>query len=73
MEMLLGANVSIGQYILVILLPVTFGNIISGGFFVGGLHWYLYLAKRSNENIDIEVQLPEATVYHSVKQHNDAV
>ncbi|UJR29443.1 hypothetical protein I4U23_010655 [Adineta vaga] len=63
--MLLGANVSIGQYILVVLLPVTGGNIIGGGFFVGYLNWYLYFAKQSNEHIDVDAELvPVPTVYH---------
>ncbi|UJR29438.1 hypothetical protein I4U23_010650 [Adineta vaga] len=74
MGMLLGANVSIGQYILVVLLPVTGGNIIGGGFFVGCLNWYLYLAKQSNEHIDGDAELvPVPTVYHSVKQNDDTV
>lgn len=47
--MMLGANVSIGKYIIQSLLPSTLGNIVGGAVFVGALHWYLYAPeKKSN-------------------------
>ncbi|CAF1356783.1 unnamed protein product [Adineta ricciae] len=75
MGMILGANLSIGKYILRVLLPVTLGNIIGGGFFVGFLYWYLYLAKHeeSHDHQDGDVQLPEKKPYHIVKQNDDTV
>ena len=38
-----GANVSIGQYLIGNLLPVTIGNIIGGAGFVGTVYWWIYL------------------------------
>ncbi len=40
--MLHGAGVSVGQFLLRNLLPVTLGNIVGGAFFVGFLNWWLY-------------------------------
>src|ERR1019366_5226027 len=48
MGMILGADLSVGKYILRILMPVTLGNILGGGFFVGFTYWYLYLAKKDD-------------------------
>lgn len=31
------------------LLPVTIGNIIGGGFFVGFVYWFIYLRKKTNK------------------------
>lgn len=41
--MLNGANVTIGQFLLNNLLPVTIGNIIGGSLFVGAAYWWVYL------------------------------
>lgn len=40
--MLYGADVSVYQFITDNLIPVTIGNIIGGGLFVGAVYWYLY-------------------------------
>ena len=50
MGMLLGANLSVGKYIYSVLIPVTLGNIVGGGFFVGFIYWYLYLAGKDDIN-----------------------
>ncbi|CAF3981124.1 unnamed protein product [Adineta steineri] len=47
MGMLLGVNLSIINYILNVSIPVTLGNILGEGIFVGFIYWYLYLAKKS--------------------------
>ncbi|CAF4244092.1 unnamed protein product [Adineta steineri] len=47
MGMVRGANLSTGNYILNVLIPVTLGNILGGGIFVGFIYWYLYSAKKS--------------------------
>jgi len=69
MGMILGANLSVGKYILNVMLPVTLGNIIGGGFFVGVVYWYLYLPKEN----DNDIQSSENHNYHYVKQHEDMV
>ncbi|MBN1642975.1 MAG: formate/nitrite transporter family protein [Anaerolineae bacterium] len=40
--MFYGANVNIGQLLFSNLLPVTLGNIVGGGLFVGVIYWWLY-------------------------------
>jgi len=40
--MLNGADVTVGQFLLSNLLPVTIGNIIGGAGFVGFIYWWLY-------------------------------
>jgi len=40
--MLNGANVTVGQFLFVNLLPVTLGNIIGGAGLVGAVYWWLY-------------------------------
>lgn len=40
-----GAKVSYGEFIYANLIPVTIGNIIGGAIFLGGVCWYLYLAR----------------------------
>lgn len=37
-----GADITWGQFIINNLIPVTIGNIIGGGLFVGTAYWYLY-------------------------------
>lgn len=37
-----GANVTWAQFFTVNLIPVTLGNIVGGGLFVGALYWYVY-------------------------------
>ncbi|CAF1074646.1 unnamed protein product [Rotaria sordida] len=71
MGMILGADLSIGNYILHVLIPVTLGNIIGGGGFVGFVYWYLYLAKKSNIDVKIDDRSPVHGHYQIVKQHND--
>ncbi|CAF2721975.1 unnamed protein product [Rotaria sp. Silwood2] len=71
MGMILGANLSVGKYILRVLIPVTFGNIIGGGVFVGFVYWYLYLAQNPNTDTQINDGLLTSDVYQNVKQPND--
>ncbi|CAF3715360.1 unnamed protein product [Adineta steineri] len=73
MGMLLGANLSIGNYILNVLLPVTLGNILGGGIFVGFIYWYLYLAKKPDNDINIGMKILNKDVYLGVKQHDDII
>ncbi|MDD5688446.1 MAG: formate/nitrite transporter family protein [Elusimicrobia bacterium] len=42
MGIMLGANVTWGQFFIVNLIPVTLGNIVGGSLFVGTVYWYLY-------------------------------
>lgn len=37
-----GADVTVAQFLLNNLLPVTLGNIVGGAGFVGGIYWWLY-------------------------------
>lgn len=52
--MMLGANLSVGKYILNVLIPATLGNIIGGAFFVGVTYWYLFSQEKpvNNTNTD---------------------
>ena len=70
MGMILGANLSIGRYLWAVLAPVTLGNIIGGGFFVGFIYWYLYLAKEIDTNSGSSNHHQS---YQTVKQHEDIV
>jgi formate/nitrite transporter len=40
--MFYGANVTVGQLLISNLLPVTLGNIVGGGLFVGATYWWVY-------------------------------
>ncbi|CAF0850961.1 unnamed protein product [Rotaria sordida] len=71
MGMILGADLSVGKYILHVLIPVTLGNIIGGGVFVGFVYWYLDWAKRSNINARVNNRSTASASYKIVKQHND--
>ncbi|CAF3738458.1 unnamed protein product [Rotaria sp. Silwood1] len=71
MGMILGANLSIGKYILHVLIPVTLGNIIGGGIFVGFAYWYLSLPKKFNTDIKNDGITSTRDVYQIVKQHDD--
>jgi len=37
-----GAEATWGQFLIRNLIPVTLGNLLGGGFFVGVIYWYLY-------------------------------
>ncbi len=37
------ARLTVGNFITANLIPVTIGNILGGGIFVGGMNWFLYL------------------------------
>ncbi|MCX6087819.1 MAG: formate/nitrite transporter family protein [Caldiserica bacterium] len=41
------ANLTWGNFFIKNLLPVTFGNIVGGAFFVGTIYWYVYLKEGS--------------------------
>ena len=69
MGMILGANLSIGRYILNVLIPVTLGNIVGGAVFVGFMYWYLYLAKRDDPDVGSPIQQS----YLPVKQRDDQI
>lgn len=43
--MFLGADVTVGQFVVNNLIPVTIGNIIGGAFVVPGVYYYAYLRK----------------------------
>ncbi|CCG80976.1 putative Formate/nitrite transporter [Taphrina deformans PYCC 5710] len=47
MGMYYGAPLSVGEYIWKGMIPVTLGNIVGGGGFVGAVFWYLYLYRHS--------------------------
>jgi len=70
MGMILGANVSILRYILNVLIPVTIGNIIGGGVFVGFVYWYLYLAKKVDNTT---AEIPMNQTYRPVNQQENIV
>ena len=72
MDMILGANLSIGIYILCVLIPVTLGNIIGGKFFVGFTYWYLYLLKKDDIDGTISDRSQVNNIYRIVKQHEEA-
>ncbi|MEG1573591.1 MAG: formate/nitrite transporter family protein [Bacteroidales bacterium] len=40
--MMMGANVTISEFLIENLIPVTFGNIVGGALFVGAYYWYVY-------------------------------
>ena len=72
-------NLNTGSFLLHNLLPVTLGNIIGGGFFVGAVYWFVYLRRVAVEPIrDLMTQgppsvTPDATVAAVVavmQQHN---
>jgi|GEM_PF-6630561 len=44
-----------GIFLIANLIPVTLGNIIGGGIFVGAVYWYLYIknGKRSKGKLKI--------------------
>lgn len=44
-------NLTIPAFLLGNLLPVTLGNIIGGGFFVGAVYWFVYLRRDAAEPI----------------------
>lgn len=68
MGMLLGADVSILNYVLHILLPVTVGNIIGGSIFVGFIYWYLYLKTSSEIPINSSAECRPTAIYNSIEQ-----
>lgn len=43
MGMMLGANVTVGEFLWYNLVPVTLGNIITGAIFVAGAYWFVFL------------------------------
>ena len=62
MGMILGANLSVGKYILGVMIPVTLGNILGGGLFVGFIYWYLYLANKVDYDARSSVNSDSQTV-----------
>ncbi len=44
-------NLTMGTFLIGNLLPVTIGNIIGGGFFVGAVYWFVYLRRSAAEPI----------------------
>jgi formate/nitrite transporter FocA (FNT family) len=69
-SMMLGANLSVGKYIGSVLAPVTLGNIVGGGFFVGVIYWYLYLMKQAKTDVELPVNRQS---HQTVKQNEDVV
>ena len=72
-------NLSVGSFLLGNLLPVTLGNIIGGGFFVGAVYWFVYLRRVAVEpirkmmtvgppTVDPNTTVAEAT--EIMKKHN---
>jgi formate/nitrite transporter FocA (FNT family) len=55
MGMILGANLSVGKYILAVMIPVTLGNIIGGSLFVGVAYWYLFSVKKGEKDATPEI------------------
>ncbi|MDP0953360.1 formate/nitrite transporter family protein, partial [Klebsiella pneumoniae] len=41
-----GASVTWSDFFVVNLIPVTLGNIVGGGLFVGAIYWYAYSRQR---------------------------
>jgi formate transporter len=43
------AHLTIPNFLLANLLPVTIGNVIGGGIFVGVVYWFIYLKNKKTE------------------------
>ncbi|CAF5033204.1 unnamed protein product, partial [Rotaria sp. Silwood1] len=71
MGMILGANLSITKYILHVLIPVTLGNIIGGGIFVGFVYFYLNLLNKFKIDTKTNGRSVANDVYQTVEQHDD--
>lgn len=72
------SNLTIGGFLLYNLLPVTVGNIIGGGVFVGAVYWFIYLRRTAAEPIrrvmtsgppTVTVGTPVAEAVQVMKQH----
>ena len=72
-------NLSVNSFLLRNLLPVTLGNIIGGGFFVGAVYWFVYLRRSAVEPIrqlmtkgppSVVPATTVAEVVEVMKQHN---
>ncbi len=46
------AHLNWGTFVFNNLLPVTIGNIIGGGLFVGGIYWFVYIKDAQKINVD---------------------
>lgn len=53
-------GLTVGFYIWKSLIPALIGNLVGGGFFVGVMYWYLYLAGNSKP-----VQIDGETFEHA--------
>lgn len=73
MGMILGANLSIGKYISCIMIPVTLGNILGGSLFVGLTYWYLYLAKKVDTNVLIDVKVSSVNDVDQIAKQNTEI
>lgn len=74
-------NLSAGSFLLGNLLPVTLGNIIGGGFFVGAVYWFVYLRRLAVEPIrkmmtlgppTVEMNTTVADATEIMKKHNSS-
>ena len=69
-------NLSVSTFLLDNLLPVTLGNIIGGGFFVGAVYWFVYLRRNAAEPVRRLMTAgppsvaPETTVAQAVEVMN---
>lgn len=72
------SNLTISGFLLNNLLPVTFGNIIGGTFFIGIAHWFLFLRLPAVEPIrrmmtvgppSVELNTPVSEIVNIMQQH----
>eukprot|EP00980_Cylindrotheca_fusiformis_P000771 scaffold184_cov125-Cylindrotheca_fusiformis.AAC.6 len=58
--MMLGADISVKELLFEALLPATLGNILGGGFLVGGVYWYVFDTMRAK----VHLRLPMVHMHH---------